>query len=184
MLILFYIAAVVAIASTVMVITRTNPIHALLNLIVSLLAVALIFFIIGAPFIAALEVIIYAGAIMVLFVFVVMLLNVTKESVKEQSQLLKPSAWVIPVIFSLILLVELIIIFSGAQNNINGFSVVQPKKIGVSLFTTYVLAVEMAGILLMAGIVGAYHIGKSKRTILHRYLEPDYSSGRKEANNG
>lgn len=177
MLILFYIAAIVAIASTVMVITRTNPIHALLNLIVSLLAVALIFFIIGAPFIAALEVIIYAGAIMVLFVFVVMLLNVTKESVREQSRLLKPSAWVIPVIFSLILLAELIIIFSDAQNNINGFSPIAPKQVGISLFTVYALGVEMAGILLMAGIVGAYHLGKSKRTVLHRYLEPVSQEG-------
>ena len=71
----FYLAAGVAVASTVMVITGTNPVHALLNLIVSLLAVACTFFALGAPFAGALEIIVYAGAIMVLFVFVVMMLN-------------------------------------------------------------------------------------------------------------
>jgi NADH-quinone oxidoreductase subunit J len=71
----FYLAAAIAIYATVRVITNTNPVHALLSLIVSLLAVAMIFFMLGAPFAGALEVIVYAGAIMVLFVFVVMMLN-------------------------------------------------------------------------------------------------------------
>ena len=71
----FYISALVAVIATTMVITRLNAVHALLYLIVSLLSVALIFFVLGAPFVAALEVIVYAGAIMVLFVFVIMMLN-------------------------------------------------------------------------------------------------------------
>ena len=75
----FYLAAVIAILATVMVITRLNAVHALLYLIVSLLSVAVVFYTLGAPFIAALEVIIYAGAIMVLFVFVVMMLNLGKK---------------------------------------------------------------------------------------------------------
>ena len=73
--VLFYISAVVAILATLMAISRAHPVHALLYLIVSLLAVALVFFTLGAPFVAALEVITYAGAIMVLFLFVVMMLN-------------------------------------------------------------------------------------------------------------
>ena len=72
---LFYISALVAVISTIMVVTRANPVHALLYLILSLFSVALIFFALGAPFVAALEVIIYAGAIMVLFVFVIMMIN-------------------------------------------------------------------------------------------------------------
>ena len=72
----FYLAAAIAIYATVRVITNTNPVHALLSLIVSLLAVAMIFFMLGAPFAGALEVIVYAGAIMVLFVFVVMMLMI------------------------------------------------------------------------------------------------------------
>ena len=75
----FYLAAAVALVSTVMVITRTNAVHALLYMVLSLLSVAVIFYTLGAPFIAALEVITYAGAIMVLFVFVVMLLGMEQE---------------------------------------------------------------------------------------------------------
>ncbi|MEC8867937.1 MAG: NADH-quinone oxidoreductase subunit J, partial [Pseudomonadota bacterium] len=72
---LFYIAAVTALASTVSVVTAKNASHALIYLIVSLLSVAVIFFLLGAPFAAALEVVVYAGAIVVLFLFVVMMLN-------------------------------------------------------------------------------------------------------------
>ena len=81
----FYIAAIVAIVSTVLTITRLNAVHALLYLIVSLLAVAVVFYTMGAPFVAALEVIIYAGAIMVLFVFVVMMLNLGKRAAMSRS---------------------------------------------------------------------------------------------------
>lgn len=77
--VVFYVAAAVAVLSTVMVIVRLNAVHSLLYLVVSLVSVSLIFFVLGAPFIAALEVIIYAGAIMVLFVFVIMMLNLGPE---------------------------------------------------------------------------------------------------------
>jgi NADH-quinone oxidoreductase subunit J len=83
--VLFYISAAVTIASSVMVITRRNAVHALLYLVTSLLSAAFIFYLLGAPFIAALEVIIYAGAIMVLFIFVVMMLNLGKESENQKS---------------------------------------------------------------------------------------------------
>ena len=71
MIILFYLAAVIAILSTVAVIVQTNIVHALIYLILSLLAVAVIFYVLGAPFAALLEAIVYAGAIMVLFLFVI-----------------------------------------------------------------------------------------------------------------
>ena len=73
MTIAFYIAAAVALLSTVQVIGNQNSVHALLYLVVSFLAIAVVFFLLGAPFAAALEVIVYAGAIMVLLLFVVML---------------------------------------------------------------------------------------------------------------
>ena len=80
----FYIAAAVAVIATVLMLTRLNVVHALLYLIVSLLAVAVVFYVLGAPFVAALEVIIYAGAIMVLFVFVVMMLNLGEHAVEME----------------------------------------------------------------------------------------------------
>ena len=79
----FYISGAVALAATLMVVTRTNAVHAALYLLVSLLAVALVFFSLGAPFVAALEIVVYAGAIMVLFVFVIMMLNIGPAGDRE-----------------------------------------------------------------------------------------------------
>ena len=92
--ILFYISAAVALAATILAMTRTNAIHALIYLIVSLLAIAVIFFLIGAPFAAALEVVIYAGAIMVLFVFVIMMLNLGEEGDARERKWLEPTIWI------------------------------------------------------------------------------------------
>jgi len=92
--IFFYIAAVVALISTIMAISGKNAIHSLLYLILSLLAVSVIFYLLDAPFIAALEVIIYAGAIMVLFIFVTMMLNVGTESSKV-NKLTNPRKWIV-----------------------------------------------------------------------------------------
>jgi len=92
--ILFYISSVIAILATIMVITRHHPIHALLYLVVSFLAIAMVFIAIGAPFIGVLEVIVYAGAIMVLFIFVVMMLNLDKVTSEQEKQWLKPNVWI------------------------------------------------------------------------------------------
>ncbi|MDB5015050.1 MAG: NADH-ubiquinone/plastoquinone oxidoreductase chain 6, partial [Daejeonella sp.] len=90
----FYITSVVTIISTLLVITRHNPVNALLYLIVSLLSLSVIFYLLGAPFAALLEIIIYAGAIMVLFIFVIMLLNLGRETAKQEKEWLKPKMWV------------------------------------------------------------------------------------------
>ena len=108
----FYISAAIAIISTVMVITRMHVVHALLYFIVSLLSVAVIFFVLGAPFVAALEVIIYAGAIMVLFVFVIMMLNLGPQSVKQEREWLNLKIWIGPGILSAILIAELMYLFA------------------------------------------------------------------------
>ena len=81
----FHAAALVAVYSTLRVISTSNPMHALLNLIISLIAVAMIFFCLGAAFAGALQVIVYAGAIMVLFVFVVMMLNLGSARIRRRS---------------------------------------------------------------------------------------------------
>ncbi len=88
----FYASALVAIYSTLRVISTSNPMHALLNLIISLIAVAMIFFCLGAAFAGALQVIVYAGAIMVLFVFVVMMLNLGSAQAQEKKWL-TPMTW-------------------------------------------------------------------------------------------
>ena len=171
MTIIFHIAAVVAIISTVLVITQTNAVHALLYLVVSLLSVAVIFFVLGAHFVAALEVIVYAGAIMVLFIFVVMMLNINKETSKEEEKLITPTMWVGPGILTLILLGEFIYVLASGNNQIFRTQEITPKQIGLSLFNTYLLGVELAGMLLMAGIIGAYHLGQEKRKSVHRFFK-------------
>ncbi len=158
MVTLFFIAAVIAVISTLMVITRLDAVHALLYLIVSLLSVAVIFYLLGAPFVALLEVIIYAGAIMVLFVFVVMMLNLGPLAREQESRWLKPRMWIGPAILAAVLTAEMVYILSGAQESY-GMGTVSPKEISICLFGPYLLAVELASMLLMAGLVGAFHLG-------------------------
>ncbi len=157
---LFYISAVVAAISTLLVITRTNAVHALLYLIVSLLAVALIFFSLGAPFVAALEVIIYAGAIMVLFVFVIMMLNLGAKTTDQESQLLSPGIWAGPALLTAVLTAELVYAFTVDRARLSAAAFVGPKQVGIALFGPYVLGVELASMLLLAGLIGAYHLGR------------------------
>jgi NADH-quinone oxidoreductase subunit J len=164
----FYIAAAVAVISTVMVITRLNAIHALLYLIVSLLAVAVVFFALGATFAAALEVITYAGAIMVLFVFVIMLLNIGPETISQESQWLNPKSWIGPAILALVLLGELAFIIARGEARAPVPGPVEPKQVGVALYGPYLLGVELAGLLLLAGMVGARRLGRDWGTEIER----------------
>jgi NADH-quinone oxidoreductase subunit J len=173
--VVFYLAAAVAIASTVMVITRLHAVHALLYLVVSLLSVALIFFVLGAPFIAALEVIIYAGAIMVLFVFVIMMLNLGAEAAEQERQWLQPRMWVGPTILAGVLAAELIYVLPQSDSLPAGSGMIGPRQVGIVLFGPYLIGVELAAMLLLAGMVGAYHLGRRRRVIA-RQTEKPYDS--------
>ncbi|WP_171257357.1 NADH-quinone oxidoreductase subunit J [Acinetobacter larvae] len=159
----FYVMAVVAIVSTIRVVTNTNPVHALLSLIVSLLAVAGIFLTIGAPFAAALEVIVYAGAIMVLFVFVVMMLNLGQHTVEQERKWLSSDAWAYPALMSFLLALVLVWMLGygdAPSTLLMGKEMVGPKVVGQSLFTHYLLLVEVAAMILLAALVAAFHLGK------------------------
>lgn len=165
-LVLFWVPGAVAIVATVAVITRKNASRALVYLVVSLLAVAVIFFMLGAPFAAALEVVVYAGAIVVLFLFVVMMLNLGKTSVMRETRWLQPGMWIGPFILVAILAVAFAYAFAKAGGVETKGDMVAPAVVGAALFGEgpYLLAVELAGFLLLAALVGAYHLGR-------RYLE-------------
>ncbi|NEU08907.1 NADH-quinone oxidoreductase subunit J [Flavihumibacter sp. R14] len=168
----FYITAAITIISTLLVITRYNPVHALLYLVVSLLSLGMIFYLLGAAFAALLEVIIYAGAIMVLFIFVIMLLNLGKETAEQEKKWLKPKVWAGPAILALVLFIELCILLNtNDQAQYISELHVDPKVVALSLFRPYLIGVELAAMLLMAGVVGAAHIGQHKKTVLHRFLQ-------------
>lgn len=160
MVAILYIATAVAILSTAMVIINANVVHALLYLIISLLAVAIIFYILGAPFAAALEVIVYAGAIMVLFVFVVMMLNLGEAETEQERRWLSPWIWVGPAGLSAILLGELVYMLWQGPGSIPSGTLVGPRQVGDLLFGPYLLAVELTSMLLLAGVVGAYHLAR------------------------
>jgi NADH-quinone oxidoreductase subunit J len=162
MTLLFYISAFVAVIATTLVITRTNAVHALLYLIVSFLAVALIFLTLGAPFVAALEVIIYAGAIMVLFIFVIMMLNLGSETAKQESAFLTPGIWIGPTVLCVILAGELVYFLFKVHSPIPAPVTISTKQVGIALFGPYALGVELASMLLLAGLVGAYHLGRKE----------------------
>lgn len=158
--ILFYAAGAIAVLSTILMLVRLNPVHALLFLNVSLIAVAMVFLSLGAPFVAALEIIVYAGAIMVLFLFAVQTLNLGSETVEQERQWLRPIGWILPILLTAILLgLFLAVIPHGAAVGETA-APVGPRKVALSLFTEYVVAVELASLLLLAGLVGAYHLGR------------------------
>lgn len=156
---LFYIASFIALIATVAALTRANAAHALIYLIVSLLAVAVLFFLMGAPFAAALEIVIYAGAIMVLFVFVIMMLNLGEAGVAREREWLSGRHWLVPGILAALLLMEMLIAMGAATGHTSG-TAVAPKQVGITLFGPYLLAVEIASMLLLSGLVGAYHLGR------------------------
>jgi NADH-quinone oxidoreductase subunit J len=160
MAVAFYIASIVAVIATLMVITTTNAVHALLYLVVSLLAAAIIFYVLGAPFAAALEVIVYAGAIVVLFVFVVMMLNLGDAAAAQERQWLSPGIWIGPALLSAVLLGELVYMLWAGVALVEGSTIVGPRQVGALFFGPYLLAVELASMLLLAGLLAAYHLGR------------------------
>lgn len=159
MILLFYIAGAVAVIATVAVILQTNIVHALIYLILSLLAVAVCFYALGAPFAAVLEAIVYAGAIMVLFLFVIMMLNMGQQSLDQERSWMGPKVWVVPSLLASVLLAQLLTVLSQYDQEL-ALTTVDVMQVSALLFGPYVLAVELASILLLAGLVSAYHLAK------------------------
>lgn len=150
--------------------TRLHIVHALLYLIVSLLGVAVVFYLLGASFVAALEVIVYAGAIMVLFVFVVMMLNLGAAAAEMEKRWLTPGIWIGPAVLAFILIIEVLYMVRGSSTGL-GLGGVEPKQVGIALFGPYLISVELASLLLLAGLVGAYHL--SYRKVEKREIQHD-----------
>jgi NADH-quinone oxidoreductase subunit J len=159
--IIFYTSCGITAVATLLMISRHNAVHALLYLIVSSLSLAIIFYLLGAAFAAALEVIVYAGAVMILFVFVVMMLNQGQRSAAQEQAWLPARGWIIPALLAAILFVLLLLGMSSDQPlqpyGVHGVAV---KEVGVALFGPYVLVVELASFLLLSGLIGAFHIAR------------------------
>ncbi|MFK7864090.1 MAG: NADH-quinone oxidoreductase subunit J [Pseudohongiellaceae bacterium] len=159
MTLLFYLSAAVAVISTLAVILQSNIVHALIYLILSLLSVAVIFYVLGAPFAAVLEAIVYAGAIMVLFLFVIMMLNMGQHTVDQEKRWMNPKKWLLPGFLAAVLLAQLLHVLSTYEADLTP-NTVDVFEVSALLFGPYVLAVELASVLLLAGLVSAYHLAK------------------------
>ena len=158
--ILFLFVALVAITGTVYFVFARNPLYAILSLIVVMFSIAGLYILLNAQFLGIVQIIVYAGAIMVLFLYILMMLNLSKEDESKKQNLMKFAG-----VFSAgLLLISILGAFRGfkvqaAAANVDS-SVGLTKNLGRLLFNEYVLPFELASILIFAGIVGAVLIGK------------------------
>jgi NADH-quinone oxidoreductase subunit J len=161
--VVFYLLAALILIATGLAITRRNPVHAVVFLIFSFLGSAMLFFLLGAPFLAALEVIIYAGAILILFLFVIMMLRVDVAEGAGFSL----GRWMPFVVVALAFLaLSALAVFreSGSAAVLNP-AMVTPRGFGRFVFEQYWLAVEILSILLLLGLLAGVLVGRGKAGI-------------------
>lgn len=159
-LVLFCLFGFVATFGSVMVVTRRNPISSAMYLILTLFAVAALFVLRHAHFIAVIQVIVYAGAVVVLFVFVIMLLNVAESQLPvEKPKMIQG----LGIVAAGLLMLEAAIV--GGKNGLKQLEVVDVgsvEAVGKALFTEYLLPFELTSVLLLAAIVGAIVLARRK----------------------
>lgn len=160
--ILFYAISLLIIGSTAMAVTRRNLVHAVLYLVLSFFGTAMLFYLLGAPFLAALEIIIYAGAIMVLFLFLIMMIRL-----KKLPGMFFPVGQLLPAIFisAGFVGVSTLLVGRGGDAGWSPLKAFQapPLDFGVYLFQAHWLSVEIASMLLLVALVGAYVLGRQVR---------------------
>ena len=151
----FYLFAAITIASGLMVITARNPVHAVLFLILAFFNAAGLFVLMGAEFLAMLLVVVYVGAVAVLFLFVVMMLDIDYANMREGFQRLLPLGLIVGVI----LLVELLVIFAGPGTTIGVADVdltrSNTQQLGDVIYTDYLFLFQLAGMILLVAMIGA-----------------------------
>ncbi len=163
-IILFILFAAVAAVSSVIMITRSDAVMAALFLILNFAALAGLYLLLNAQFIAVAQVIVYAGAIMVVFLFVIMLLRPEKESILGK----KPSVKIMAIMVAALVFIQIAyMIFFSKSGYANGEAAASIKagtveSIGRELYTNYVIPFEAAGFLLLAATIGALVLAKKK----------------------
>mgnify|MGYP001544307962 FL=1 len=157
--ILFYIIVFIMLAATLLCITRRNPVHAVIYLVAGFFALALMFYLLGAPLVAAWEIIVYAGAIMVLFLFIIMMLGLAPQETPEGPGWRRWGPLVL-LSASLMVCTVLLIMQDPAAGQEIGDFYLAPQVVGEALFGRYVLAVEMVSFQLLFASIGAYLLGR------------------------
>jgi NADH-quinone oxidoreductase subunit J len=155
---LFFAIAALIVASTALAVTRRNLVHAVIYLIFGFFGSAFLFYLFGAPFLAALMVIVYAGAIMILFLFIIMMLRV--EAPEER---LFPPRQLLPAVLfaaAYVVIGALLLVQDPSSAAVLPEARTEPAAFGRYIFTQSWLAVEIASLLLLVAMVGALLIGK------------------------
>ena len=172
-IVIFVILAFVAIASALGMLLSKSAIYSALNLILNFCTVAVFYLLLGAPFIALTQIAVYAGAIMVLFLFVIMLLGAEKLRTKSTLPWQQPAAIVLAVILLLMAFYVIFIrtgMFPQAGEVLKDFG--SPAAIGTLLFNEYLLPFEITSILLLVAMVGAIYL-TMRRMTGRKYLKPE-----------
>ncbi len=157
---LFFLVAFFAVASAGYFVFAKNPLYAILSLIVTMFSIAAMYILLNAQFLGIVQIIVYAGAIMVLFLYILMMLNLKKTDESKKQNTMK----ILGVFTAGLVLIGMLGAYRGMK--MNGFAtnvnsqVGLTKNLGRLLFNEYVLPFELASILILAGIVGAVLIGK------------------------
>jgi NADH-quinone oxidoreductase subunit J len=163
--ILFWILTALALFSALMVVSSDNPVHSVLWLILVFIAITGHYILMNAQFLAIVNMIVYAGAIMVLFLFVIMFMNLNKESEPQKSVWLRLAA-VVSGGSLLLILVAALKDNAGYINSMKGEgSIGLIKNLGNTLFTEYVVPFEISSILFLSAMVGAVVLGKKETSI-------------------
>ncbi len=161
--ILFWFLSVVALFSALMVITSRNPVHSVLWLIVTFFSISAHYILLNAQFLAIVNIIVYAGAIMVLFLFVIMLMNLTRETEPQKNRWLKMAGAVAGGCLLLVLVAALKDSdLKQQQAELVGGEIGLIKNLGKALFSTYVVPFEISSVLFLSAMVGAVVIGKKE----------------------
>ncbi len=157
---LFYVFAAISVLASLLVIAQRNPIYSVLLLIASFGALSGLYVLLDAPFVAVIQIIVYAGAIMVLFLFVVMLLNAPHEETVYDEQthpLMRPGPRRFGTLLAAVLIVELVWALTkrGESGVSPGGALISVNTIGQLLFTEYAFAFEVTSVLILVAMVGA-----------------------------
>ena len=162
-LLIFFLLAAVAVIGALSLILQKHPIHSALSLIVVMVALAGLYLLMGAEFVAAVQIIVYGGAIMVLFVFVIMLLNAGEEEHTDVSKLAKFAG--LPLALALTALLAAAMLHHGGSvaNAANPDAIASTSKISMMLFPTFVYPFELASFLILLAIMGALVLAQREK---------------------
>ncbi|HUI81415.1 MAG TPA: NADH-quinone oxidoreductase subunit J [Bryobacteraceae bacterium] len=161
--VLFLIFAIIAVVAAINVVVQTHPISSAVSLIGVMGSLAVLYLLLGAEFIAAAQVIVYAGAVMVLFIFVIMLLNAGAEAKRGRSYMVQVLG--VPLLIALLGLLAFLVERLFPQTvtvHFGGFTGGTAKAVGQALFTTYLLPFEVTSLLILIAILGAIVLARKE----------------------